>query len=92
MSCDCGHIPLYRPKEKEKKNQKKRNIKSRKIDKSKRKMLVSKCTITLYTFRDKKHVNLKKEKKTIPKDNRIITLLYFTYNRVSIVFYYTTFC
>ena len=33
-------------KEKEKENQKKRNIKSRKIDKRKRKMLVSKCTIT----------------------------------------------
>ena len=54
-------------------------------------MLVSKCTITLYTFRDKKHVNLKKEK-TIPKDNRIITLLYFTYNRVSVVFYCVTLC
>jgi len=32
-------------KEKEKENQKKRNIKSRKIDTRKRKMLVSKCTI-----------------------------------------------
>ena len=30
----------------EKENQKKRNIKSRKIDKRKRKMLVSTCTIT----------------------------------------------
>ena len=34
-------------KSKSKENQKKRNIKSRKIDKRKRKMLVSKCTITL---------------------------------------------
>jgi len=32
-------------KRKRKENQKKRNIKSRKIDKRKRKMLVSKCTI-----------------------------------------------
>jgi len=39
------HVPLHHPKEKEKENQKKRNIKSRKIDK--RKMLVSKHTITL---------------------------------------------
>jgi len=51
-------------------------------------MLVFKYTITLYIFRDKKHVNLKKEKKTILKDNRIITLLYFTYNRVSVIFYF----
>jgi len=36
----------YQRKEKEKENQKKRNIKSRKIDKIKRKMLVSRCTIT----------------------------------------------
>jgi len=40
-------MPLYHQKEKEKENQKKRNIKSRKIDKRKRKMLVSKHTITL---------------------------------------------
>jgi len=46
MSCDHSHIPLHCPKEKEKENQKKRNIKSRKIDKSKRKMLVFKHTIT----------------------------------------------
>jgi len=32
--------------QKEKENQKKRNIKSRKIDKRKRKILVSKCNIT----------------------------------------------
>jgi len=36
-------------KEKEKEIQKKRNIKSRKIDKRKRKILVSPCSITLYT-------------------------------------------
>jgi len=42
-------VPLHhlKEKEKEKENQEKRNIKSRKIDKSKRKMLVFKCTITL---------------------------------------------
>ena len=38
MSCDCSHVPLH--------HQIKRNIKSRKIDKRKRKILVSKCTIT----------------------------------------------
>jgi len=37
---------LSKSKEKEKENQKKRNIKSRKIDKRQRKILVSKCTIT----------------------------------------------
>jgi len=36
-------VPLHHQKEKEKKIQKKRNIKSRKIDKRKRKMLVSKA-------------------------------------------------
>ena len=36
-------------KKKEKENQKKRNIKSRKIDKKKRKMSVSQCTITSIT-------------------------------------------
>jgi len=41
-------MPLHYPKEKE--NQKKRNIKSRKIDKIKRKILVFTYTITL-TFK-----------------------------------------
>jgi len=40
-------VPLHCQKEKEKENQEKRNIKSRKIDKRKRKMLVSKYTITI---------------------------------------------
>ena len=44
MSCDCSHVPLHHQKENQ--NQKKRNIKSRKIDKRNRKMLVSKYTIT----------------------------------------------
>jgi len=44
MSCDRSHVPLHHPKEKE--NQKKENIKSRKIDKRKRKILVFKYTIT----------------------------------------------
>jgi len=45
--CDHNHIPLHHPrKEKEKENQKKRNIKSRKIDKKKRKLLLSKHTMT----------------------------------------------
>jgi len=39
-------MPLYCPTEKEKKIQKKRNIKSGKIDKKKRKMFMSKHTIT----------------------------------------------
>jgi len=43
MSCDCDVTCLFIvTKEKEKEIQKKRNIKSRKIDKRKRKMLVSK--------------------------------------------------
>jgi len=48
MSCDHSHVPLHHPnkKKKEKENQKKRNIKSIKIDKSKRKILVFKYTIT----------------------------------------------
>jgi len=46
MSCDHSHMPLPHNKEKEKENQKKRNIKLRKIDKRKRKVLVSKHTIT----------------------------------------------
>jgi len=37
---------VKKKKKKEKENQKKRNIKSRKIDKRNGKMLVSKCTIT----------------------------------------------
>jgi len=45
-------------KEKEKENQKKRNIKSRKIDKRKRKMLVSKCTITKMENRDQWPISL----------------------------------
>jgi len=36
---------------KRKRNSKKRNIKSRKIDKRERKMLVSKCSITLSTIK-----------------------------------------
>jgi len=43
-------MPLHCSKEKEKENQKKRNIKSRKINKSKRKMLVSKHTMTQGLF------------------------------------------
>jgi len=47
MSCDCSITCLFivqkKRKEKEKEIQKKRNIKSRKIDKRKRKMLVSKA-------------------------------------------------
>jgi len=45
-------VPLHHPnkKKKEKENQKKRNIKSRKIDKSKSKMLVFKHTITSSFF------------------------------------------
>jgi len=39
-------MPLHYQNKKETENQKKRNIKSRKIDKRKRKMLVSKYTIT----------------------------------------------
>jgi len=44
MSCDCNVTCLFivTKKEKEKEIQKKRNIKSRKIDRRKRKMLVSK--------------------------------------------------
>jgi len=42
-------VPLYHPKEKEKKIQKKINIKSGKINKKKRKMFISKCIITTYT-------------------------------------------
>jgi len=37
---------INKEKKKENQNQKKRNIKSEKIDKRKRKMLVPKCTIT----------------------------------------------
>jgi len=37
MSCDCSHESLYHLKEKGKKIQKKRNIKSGKIDKKKKK-------------------------------------------------------
>jgi len=51
-SCDHGHIPLHHPR-KSKENQKKRNIKSRKIDK-KRKMLVSKHTMTRASFKKNK--------------------------------------
>jgi len=40
-------VSLHHQKEKEKENQKKRNMKSRKIDKRKRKMLVFKHTIPL---------------------------------------------
>jgi len=50
MSCGCSHIPLHYPR-KEKENQKKRNIKSRKIDKNKRRMVVSKCTMIIIEFR-----------------------------------------
>jgi len=39
-------MPLHHPKEKEKENQKKRNIKLRKIDKRKRKRSVLTCIIT----------------------------------------------
>ena len=39
MSCDYNHMPFH--------HQKKRNIKSRKINKRKRKILVSKHTITV---------------------------------------------
>jgi len=44
MSCDCNVTCLFiiTKKKKEKEIQKKRNIKSRKIDKRKRKMLMSK--------------------------------------------------
>jgi len=46
MSCDCNVTCLFivtkKKKKKKKEIQKKRNIKSRKIDKRKRKMLVSK--------------------------------------------------
>jgi len=53
-SCNYSHMPLHHPrKEKEKVNQKKRNIKSRKIDKNKRKILVSKYTITRTDIRRK---------------------------------------
>jgi len=41
-------MPLNCQKEKEKENKKKRNIKSGKINERKRKMLVSKYTITLF--------------------------------------------
>ena len=37
MLCDCSHVPLHCQIIKERKNQKKRNIKSRKIDKRKEK-------------------------------------------------------
>jgi len=48
MSCDCSHESLYHLKEKGKKIQKKRNIKSGKIDKKKKKKkFMSKHTITL---------------------------------------------
>jgi len=40
-------MSFYHSKEKEKKIQKKRNIKSEKIDKKKRKIFISKYTITL---------------------------------------------
>ena len=49
MSCDCDVTYLFiitKKKEKEKEIQKKRNLKSRKIDKRERKMLVSKHSIT----------------------------------------------
>ena len=49
MSCDYIYVPLHHQiiiKGKEKKSQKKRNIRSRKIDKRKRKILVFKHTIT----------------------------------------------
>ena len=47
ISCDHSHILLHcQSKRKRKENQKKRNIKSRKINKRKRKILVSKHTIT----------------------------------------------
>ena len=48
MSCDCSHMPLHcQIKEKEKSKEK--NIKSRELDKRK-KILVSKCTITSVIF------------------------------------------
>ena len=47
MSCDCDVMCLFIiTKRKNKRNSKKRNIKSRKIDKRERKMLVSKRSIT----------------------------------------------
>jgi len=46
-------VSLHHQKEKEKENQKKRNMKSRKIDKRKRKMLVFKHTITPLTSEHK---------------------------------------
>ena len=50
-SYDHSHMPLHHPrKEKEKENQKKRNIKSRKINEKKRKMLVSKHTMTTVKY------------------------------------------
>jgi len=45
---DVSHMPLYHPKkQKQKQKKKKINIKSRKVDKKKRKMFKSKCTITV---------------------------------------------
>jgi len=37
MLCDCSHIPLHHPRNKRKAKKRKREIKSKKIDKKKRK-------------------------------------------------------
>jgi len=51
MICDCSYMPLHHPrKSKSKSKEKKRNIKSRKINKKKRNILVFKYTMTMPFF------------------------------------------